>query len=100
MNTIRKLRNHPYANCKVIEEEFYDCRTGVVNLRHWWLRSYVTDVVLVRETPTTWELHCFGTYSQTTRRQIGWFLRDICSPFSYHDAKKSFIEGRDIIVHK
>lgn len=100
MTTIRKLRNHPYANCKVFEEEFYDTDTGVVTLRHWWLRSYSTDVVSVRETPTTWELTCYGTYSQTTSRQIGWFLKDIGSPFTYFDAKKSFLKSVDIIVNK
>ena len=99
MTTIRKLRNHPYANCKVIETDVHDNESDET-IRRWVLRSYTTDVVLVRETPTTWELTCYGTYSQTTRRQIGWFLRDICSPFTYFDAKKSFAESVDIIVNK
>ena len=93
MTTIRKLHDHPYANCKVIETEGKVIKTCV-------LRSYTTDVVLVRETPTTWELTCYGTYSQTTRRQIGWFLKDIGSPFTYFDAKKSFAKSVDIIVNK
>ena len=99
MTTIRNLHDHPYANCKVIETEVSSDETYEV-IRRWVLRSYTTDVVLVRETPTTWELTCYGTYSQTTRRQIGWFLKDICSPFTYFDAKKSFVESVDIIVNK
>lgn len=96
MTTIRKLHDHPYANCKVIETEV----TGDETIRRWVLRSYTTDVVLVRETPTTWELTCYGTYSQTTRRQIGWFLKDIGSPFTYYSAKRSFEHNSDIIVNK
>lgn len=100
MVTIRKLRNHPYANCKVFEEEFYDTDTGVVTMRHWWLRSYSKDVVSVRETPRTWGLTCYGTHSQTTRRQIGWFLKDIGAPFTYYSVKRSFDHDSDIIVNK
>lgn len=99
MTTIRKLHDHPYANCKVIETEVNDNETNEV-IRRWVLRSYTTDVVLVRETSTTWGLTCYGTYSQTTRRQIGWFLKDIGSPFTYYSAKRSFEHGFDIIVNK
>ena len=99
MTTIRKLHDHPYANCKVIETETRSNETGEL-IRRWVLRSYTTDVVLVRETSTTWELTCYGTYSQTTRRQIGWFLDDIGSPFTYYSAKRSFEHNSDIIVMK
>ena len=99
MTTIRKLHDHPYANCKVIEVEIYGKEKNE-GTKRYILRSYTTDVVLVRETPTTWELTCYGTYSQTTRRQIGWFLKAICSPFTYFDAKKSFAKSVDIIVNK
>ena len=99
MTNIRKLHNHPYANCKVIETETCDNETGEV-IKRWVLRSYTTDVVLVRETSTMWELTCYGTYSQTTRRQIGWFLKDIGSPFTYYSAKRSFEHNSDIIVNK
>lgn len=50
MTTIRKLRNHPYANCKIYQTEIRDHDNGNVIMRRWVLRSYVTDVVLVRET--------------------------------------------------
>ena len=99
MTTIRKLHDHPYANCKVIEVEIYGKEKNE-GIKRYILRSYTTDVVLVRETPTTWGLTCYGTYSQTTRRQIGWFLKDIGSPFTYFDAKKSFEKSVDIIVNK
>ena len=100
MTIIRKLRNHPYANCKIFETEIKDPDNDMVIMRRWLLRSYVTDVVLVRETDTTWELTCYGTYSPTTRRQIGWFLQDIGSPFTYQDAKRSFKNAFDIIAVK
>jgi hypothetical protein len=100
MTTIRPLRGHPYANCKVFESEIRDPDNGMVIMRRWVLRSYTTDVVFVRETPTIWELLCYGTYSQTTTRHIGWFLADICSPFTYYDAKKSFANSAEVVIHK
>lgn len=100
MTKIRKLKNHPYAQCKVFETVITDHETGEVLMRRWVLRSYVTDVVLVRETDTTWELSCYGVYSQATRRHIGWFLRDIGSPFTYYSAKWSFESASVIVIMK
>lgn len=100
MTRIRKLENHPYAQCKVFETAITDPDLGHIIMRRWVLRSYETDVVLVRETGTEWQLTCYGTYSQTTRRHIGWFLRDIGAPFAYQAAKRSFELAEDIVVIK
>lgn len=100
MTRIRKLENHPYAQCNVFETVITDPDLGHIIMRRWVLRSYQTDVVLVRETDTEWQLTCYGTYSQTTRRQIGWFLRDIGSPFTYYSAKRSFENATDIVIVK
>lgn len=100
MTEIRKLKNHPYAQCKVFETVITDPDCGHISMRRWVLRSYETDVVLVRETDTEWQLTCYGTYSQTTRKHIGWFLRDIGSPFTYYSAKRSFENASDIVIVK
>lgn len=100
MTEIRKLKNHPYAQCKVFETVITDHVTGEIFMRRWVLRSYQTDVVLVRETPSGWSITCYGTYSQTTRRQIGWFLQDIGAPFTYQHAKRSFERSEDVVVIK
>lgn len=100
MTIIRKLKNHPYANCKVFETTITAPGLGHVIMRRWVLRSYETDVVLVRETPTEWQLTCYGLYSQATRRQISWFLRDINSPFSYCAARRSYELAEEIVATK
>lgn len=41
MTIIRKLRNHPYANCKIFETEIKDPDNGMVIMRRW-LSVYVS----------------------------------------------------------
>lgn len=91
--TIRKLHNHPYAKCSVVEHVVNDKETDKV-IRTWVLRSYKTFVLEVSETSDGWFLECYGLYSMTTRRHISWFLDDICSPFTFQDAKHSAETGR------
>lgn len=50
------------------------------------LISYQTTVLCVVRN----RLVCRGLYSATTRRHIGWFLRDIGANIDYHDVKKAF----------
>lgn len=70
-----KLKDHKYAQCKVLvtpnQIAFVSYRTTVI----------VADL-------TTREIECSGTYSQTTRKQIGWFLREYFPNVSYCDIKK------------
>ena len=68
-----KLDSHPASNCCVcIYRE--DGRLTCVSLR-----SYSTDVcgIYLDEPDGSWNVYCTGTYSQTTRRQIGWFAREL-----------------------
>lgn len=63
MNTIKKLSRMPYAQAHVeIDED------GNI-----YLFSYVT---LVCEITSDGWLSCNGTYSQTTRKHIGAFMRE------------------------
>lgn len=73
-----KLADHKSANCFIKK---YEDGSMV-------LQSYHTDVVLFHK-PTGY-LYCSGTFSQTTRKHIGWFLREYFShcSVSYHDMKK------------
>ena len=89
---IRKLRNHPYANCRVYEHQVTGKETDKL-IRTWALCSYKTFVLEVTETSAGWFLNCHGLYSMTTRRHIGWFLDDIGSPFTFQDAKCSVETG-------
>lgn len=68
------LKNHPYSQCFVIVDEagvrFYSYKTMVIKIdRNGWL-------------------DCTGTYSQTTRRQISWFLREYAPMLSYQMVKQ------------
>ena len=83
----RKLKNHEYAQAHVEIESDDD---SII----YRLVSYSTHVATVTETAAGWFLDCYGLYSMTTRRHIGWFLNDICSPFTFQDAKCSVETGR------
>lgn len=91
--TIRKLYNHPYANCRVVEHQVIGKETDKF-IRTWVLFSYKTNVLSVSETSDGWFLNCYGLYSMTTRRHISWFLDEIGSPFTFQDAKHSAETGR------
>ena len=71
----RKLKDHKYAQCKVLvtpnQIAFVSYRTTVI----------VADL-------ETREIECGGTYSQTTRKQIGWFLKEYFPNVSYYDIKE------------
>lgn len=91
--TIRKLKDHEYAQARVEIENDGD---SII----YRLVSYSTHVATVRETAAGWFLDCYGLYSMTTRRHIGWFLDDIGSPFTFNDAKCSVKTGTIIKGYK
>lgn len=73
-----KLASHQSANCclSVYREDG--------NVRCVSLRSYSTDVcgIYFDEVDGAWHVYCTGTYSQTTRKQIGWFARELCYAYA------------------
>lgn len=74
---IYAMPNHEYAQCHIVEEN-----------DRIYLVSYTTLIVCVRN--DGW-MDCTGTYSRTTIKHIGWFMRYISQKFgvkvSYYDAK-------------
>jgi hypothetical protein len=81
MTIIRKLKDHPYAQCWVIDDD-----------SHLILRSYNTDVIIFN--PFTGVLICTGLYSMTTRRHISNFLKECLPTVDYKTVKK--IAGNDL----
>ena len=75
------LKDHPSSQCGVIFDN------GVV---HFY--SYSTRVISIYPNG---EMECTGTYSQTTRKQIGWFLKEYAPHLSYYDMKA--IAGKGIV---
>ena len=83
---IKKLTDHAYSQCYVS----IDPKVGI----HFY--SYRTLVITIDN--EGW-LTCYGLYSQTTRKQIGWFMREYCSPLTFHDAKRCYFEDMQINIY-
>lgn len=73
--TTNKLKAHPYAQCAVRVFENGDMLFD----------SYRTVIIVYCHAER--KLYCTGTYSATTRKQIGWFMREYFPAFSYHTIK-------------
>lgn len=80
----KKLNSMPYAQCSV---RVYD--DGDMDLI-----SYVTPVILIRN---GW-LECTGTYSRTTIRHIGNFMREY-NLGDYYLAKSLYLSGKKMNIH-
>ena len=83
---IKKLTDHPYSKCRVYIDSM-GCTHFI---------SYKTEVITI--SPAGW-LTCYGLYSATTRKQIGWFMREYCSPLTYHDAKRCCCDEMQINIY-
>lgn len=82
---IKKLTDHKYSKCHVE----IDGMGGIHFI------SYATEVVTI--SPAGW-LTCNGLYSQTTRKQLGWFMGEYCRPLSFHDAKRCYCDNIQINI--
>lgn len=80
------LKNHPYAQCCTLSLNdgsihFFSYRTLVITIsRDGWL-------------------HCTGFYSATTRKQIGWFLKEYAPMLTYHMVKQVCNDDMMINIH-
>lgn len=75
----KKLNSHPYSNCYV---EVTPDRTIVRFI------SYTTLVIEVNiNVDGTREFECMGTFSQTTRKQIDYFLKEYFPDVNYYNMK-------------
>ena len=70
---------------------------GVVfNANGIHLVSYTTTVCSIDNNGF---LSCTGTYSSTTRKHIGAFLKEYAPNLSYQDVKKAYLESYAINIH-
>lgn len=81
-----RLKSMPYAQCGVR----FDSHGGVEFV------SYSTTVITID--PMGW-LTCSGTYSQTTRKQIGRFLSEYATNIRYQDAKRCYELNKTINIY-
>ena len=82
----RALREMPYAQCGV---NIHADGTIV-------FISYTTPVISI--SPDGW-MSCTGTYSPTTRKQMGRFLKEYAPMISYQMAKKAYEDGMKINIY-
>ena len=81
-----KLKNHPYSNCSV--RVLLD--GSVV------FTSYNTDVIYIDK--DGW--FCVsGLYSATTRKQIGYFLKEYVPALTYQDIKSLYYNSRVLNIY-
>ena len=72
-----KLKNHPYAQCSV--RVLFD--GSVV------FTSYNTNIIYIDKDK---QLSVSGLYSATTRKQIGYFLKEYVPALTYQDIKSLY----------
>ena len=80
----KAVAGHEYAQA---QENYFD--DGTVQLQ-----SYST--IIIEIDPEGW-LHCTGTYSMTTIKHIGWFMR--ARGMSYQLAKLLYLENKEYNVN-
>jgi len=78
------VAGHNYAQAR--EYHYFDGTVALI--------SYTTPVIII--TPDGW-LHCTGTYSMTTIKHIGWFMRE--RGLSYQLAKLLWLENKEYNVN-
>lgn len=87
----KRLKEHSQANCYV-----------QIELNYIRFISYTTTVIEAYKIPDTdlYNISCSGTYSQTTRRQISWFLKEYFNKLNYYDMKDIAGKKLSIIIKR
>lgn len=80
----RKFKDHPHAQACIIE-----CNDG-----YKALQSYETIVIEIN--PEGW-LHVNGLYTMTTKRHMGWFMREL--GFTYQLAKQLYEDNKEMNIY-
>ena len=80
----RKFKDHPYAQACVIE-----CEDG-----YKALQSY--DTIVIEINPEGW-LKVNGLYTMTTKRHMGWFMREL--GFTYQLAKQLYEDHKEMNIY-
>lgn len=79
----KTLKNHPYAQCYVCIND--DNSVDFI--------SYRTRVITIQIINNRRFIECTGTYSMTTIKQIGWFLKEYAPDLYYYDMKRIAYKG-------
>jgi len=86
---VYKFKDHPHAQAQI--EEFEIPCDGLAKI----LVSYTTVVATI---DTEGWLHINGLYSMTTRKHIGWFMREL-GKFDYQLAKQLYEDDKEFNIY-
>ena len=90
---IRKLSEHPYAQCGVYTDLYIAHKIG------WCMEygfvSYSTKIIIRRGARVIFT----GYYSRTTSKQIGWYLKEFADTLSGLNADTLKIMARDNLAY-
>lgn len=102
----QKLKYSPYAQAHytvLVYDEINDDGVIVNQLNQYILTSYWTEVATVEHTNGDGflMLKCSGTYSNTTRRHLNRFAKEISEitgiKITYYDFKEAYLEDKELI---
>lgn len=79
-----KLSEHKGAQCHVLISEDGN------RIQFISYTTLVLDCKAISDGGEEYIINCIGTYSQTTRKQIGWFLREYFNNLCYYDVKNAY----------
>lgn len=77
----KPIRGHEYSQCgwnRIIDEV-----NDKMIIQFVSYETIVIEIVGKNSTATCDWLHCYGTFSQTTRKQMGWFMREMQERYGY-----------------
>jgi hypothetical protein len=80
------LKDHASAQCHIRIDD-----SGEINFI-----SYYTRVITMAYKDGQRMIECTGTYSRTTAKQIGWFLKEYAPDLNYYDMKE--IVGKGMVA--
>jgi hypothetical protein len=107
----RKLAHHPGCQCRVREHEdgvieFISYTTLVIRAVPQKLaKNYFSDYAITIKDgeqidEDAYFLECTGTYSRTTAKQIGYFLKEYFGDLNYYDMKAIAGQEEVVVSHK
>ena len=75
------IRGHEYSQCGWNRETHPERDEMVIQFVSY--ETIVVEIVGKNSTAKEDWLHCYGTFSQTTRKQMGWFMREMAQRYGY-----------------
>lgn len=79
-----KLTEHKSANCYVLISENGN------NIQFISYNTVVLNCNTISDGACEYIISCSGLYSSTTRRQIGWFLKEYFNNLNYYSVKYTY----------